>query len=118
MLEGNTANAFPNHPKSGEIFVTKRKDSVDRVDFFPESGDAYLPRGTMLEFDRNILYVKENGSTDSKFRKATIMGEGILRLPDGIDISVHDLIPNQTAKVLLSSDIVDEDLERHGILEQ
>lgn len=118
MLESGHREANNgNRAHSGEIFETKRKDVSGRVDLFSESGENYLPKGTMLVFDKSIQYATEGGAADSHLRKATIMGEGILRLPDGKDISVHDLIPGQKAKVVLSSDIAKEDLMRHGIVE-
>lgn len=118
MLESRHSESNNNNrAHSGEIFRTKLRDAMGRVDLFSESGENYLPRGTMLVFDKNIKYVTEGGAANSFFRKATIMGEDVMRLPDGKDISVYDLVPNQTARVVLSSDIVNEDLRRDGIVE-
>ncbi|MEK7156789.1 MAG: hypothetical protein AAB790_03195 [Patescibacteria group bacterium] len=118
MLESKHTEANASkRAEGGEIFKTKVIDVSGRVDFSSKSSENYLPKGTLLLFDRSIQYVTKGGAVDSHLRKATIMGEGIMRLPDGKEISVHDLISNQKAKVILSSDIVKEDLERHRIVE-
>jgi len=116
MLE-ESQSKFPSRAQSGDRFETKSKDNAGRVTLRSESEGLYPARGTMLVFEHNISYVISRGTFTARFRNATVISDDIVRLPDGKEIPVQDLVPNQTARVVLSSDIVDEDLRRHGIVE-